>query len=89
MKNIMRDNYLPKMLTNVLDQHHEPYCIKNSDSIYIYANNSLAKLIGVRTPKDFLYKSEFEFNSSLTENEDVVKEWQYQDRVVRESKKHL
>lgn len=85
----MCDNYLPKMLTNVLDQHPEPYCIKNTDSVYIYANNSLAKLIGVRSPKDFLHKSEFEFNSRLTENEDVVKEWQYQDRVVCESKKNL
>lgn len=75
------------MLTNILDQHPEPYCIKNTDSIYIYANHSLANLIGVRTPKDFLHKNEFEFNSRLTENEDIVKEWQYQNRIVYESKK--
>lgn len=85
----MYNNHLPKILTNVLDQHPEPYCIKSVDSIYIYANHSLARLIGLRTPKDLLHKSEFEFNSRLTENEDVVKEWQFQDRIVCESKKTL
>ncbi len=89
MENIKCDYHLPKMLINVLDQHPEPYCIKNVDSVYVYANSPLAKLIGLRTPKDFLHKSEFEINSRLTENEDVVREWQYQDRVVFESKKNL
>lgn len=28
MKNHIDNNYLPKMLTNVLDQHPESYCIK-------------------------------------------------------------
>ncbi|MCW2488610.1 PAS domain-containing protein [Candidatus Symbiopectobacterium sp. NZEC127] len=83
------DDYLPRVLVNVLDQHHDPYCIKGLDSRYIYANLSLAKLIGVRTPNDFLHKTEFEFNSRLTENEDVVKEWQYQDKLVSDSKNTL
>lgn len=90
MGNIIHDSYhLPKMLTNFLDQHPEPYCIKKTDSTYIYANISLAKLIGVRAPSAFLHKNEFEFNSRLTENEDTVREWQYQDQLVCESKKIL
>lgn len=86
---IHEDNYLPKMLTNVLDQLPDPYLIKGLDSRYIYANLGLAKLVGVRSPNDVLHKTEFEFNSRLTENEDVVKEWHYQDDVVGTTRKKL
>lgn len=76
-KDIHEDDYLPRMLTNVLDQFLESYLIKDLDSKYIYANLGLAKLVGVYSPNDVLHKTESEFNSRLIENEDVVKEWHY------------
>ncbi|MFT8211591.1 MAG: transcriptional regulator [Symbiopectobacterium sp.] len=86
---IHEDNYLPRMLTNVLDQPPDPYLIKGLDSRYIYANLGLAKLVGVRSLNDVLHKTEFEFNSRLTEDENVVKEWLYQDSLVGTTRKKL
>lgn len=82
-------NYLPRMLTNILDQLPDPYFIKDLNSMYIYANLPTAKLAGLRSPNDFLHRTEYELCSRLTENEDVVKEWQFQDKQVGSSKKGL
>lgn len=79
----------PRMLTNVLDQFPDPYFIKDLNSRILYANLAIAKLAGVRSPNDLLYKTESEVQSRLSENEEVVREWHYQDQQVAASKKGL
>lgn len=80
---------LPKILTNTLDQLHDPYVIKDLESRFIYANHSVAKLFGLRSPRHMLDKQENEIQSPLTESPTIVDEWQQQDRRVMQSKKHI
>lgn len=78
---------LPNMLTSTLNQLHDPYVIKDLNSRYIYANHAVAKLFGLRSPDHMLAKQENEIESRLTENKNIVDEWQNQDRLVVQSKK--
>lgn len=80
---------LSRVLVNLLDQYPDPYFIKDLKSSYIYANLPTAKLAGLRSPNDFLHKTEFELHSRLTENEEVVKAWQSQDKQVSSSRNVL
>jgi len=80
---------LPGMLIRTLDQFQEPYFIKDLDSRIIYANLATAKLAGLRSPDEIIYKRENEIQSRLTENEMVVSEWQDQDKRIAESRKPL
>ncbi|KOC89489.1 PAS domain-containing protein [Winslowiella iniecta] len=80
---------LPKILTNTLDQLHDPYVIKDLESRYIYANRAVAKLAGLRSPDNMLSKQEGEIQSRLTENSSIVDEWQNQDRLVMQSGKAI
>ncbi|MBG6244320.1 transcriptional regulator [Candidatus Symbiopectobacterium sp. 'North America'] len=80
---------LPKMLTSLLDQHSDAYFIKGLDSRFIYANLSAVKKMGLQSLNDLLYKNENDLSSRLTENKDIIKEWQWQDRQVASSRKKL
>ncbi|WNN43205.1 MULTISPECIES: PAS domain-containing protein [Winslowiella] len=80
---------LPGMLIRTLDQFQEPYFIKDLDSRFIYANFATAKLTGLRSPDEMLYKRENDFHSRLTENEVIVSEWQAQDKKISQSRKAL
>lgn len=80
---------LPKMLTAMLDQHHDAYFIKGLDSRYIYVNSAVVKKVGLRSINDFLDKTENDIKSKMTENEEIVKEWQWQDRKVIESRRKI
>lgn len=48
---------LPKMLTSLFDQHNDAYFIKGLDSIFIYANLSAVKKMGLQSLNDLLYKN--------------------------------
>ncbi len=80
---------LPRMLTTLLDQHHDAYFIKGVDLRYIYVNSSVIKKVGLRSVNDFLDKNESDIKSRFTENEEIVKEWQWQDRNVIESRRKI
>lgn len=77
------------MLTSLLDQHSDAYFIKGLDSRFIYANLSAVKKMGLQSLNDLLYKNENDLSSRLTDNKDIVKEWQWQDRQVASSRKKL
>ncbi|MFS2222192.1 PAS domain-containing protein [Pantoea sp. B65] len=85
IQNANQQLQLPKVLTNTLDQLHEPYVIKDLESRYIYANPAIAKLAGLRSPRHMMFKKENEFHSPLTENLEIVDQWQSQDRLVAQS----
>lgn len=87
IKNNSQSLILPKILTNTLDQLHDPYVIKDLDSRYIYANRAVAKLAGVRSPENMLCKQDGEIQSRLTQNLSIVDEWQNQDRLVAQNEK--
>ncbi|WNN43204.1 PAS domain-containing protein [Winslowiella toletana] len=88
-KSISNHMSLPKMLTNTLDQMHEPYAIKDINSRYIYANRAIAKLVGLSSPDYMLTKQESELESRLTESQYIVDEWQHQDRIVVQNHKSI
>lgn len=80
--NFQKSSILPNMLTSILDQHNDAYFIKGIDSRFIYANSSVAKKVGVRSPNDLIDKTEDNIQSRLTEDLNIVKEWQWQDNYV-------
>lgn len=90
MNSNMQENIvLPKVLTLLLDQHNEAYFIKGMDSRFIYANSSVAKKVGVHSPSDLIDKTEENIQSRLTEDLNIVKEWQWQDNFVITTRRKL
>ncbi len=80
--NHIPDIKLPASVVALFDQMTEPYGIKNHESRYLYANQAILDVYGLKKFTDIIGKTEREINSKLVECALVVNEFMRQDRQV-------
>ncbi len=76
---------MPHSLTSSFDKMPEPFGIKNLESRYVYTNQAVIDIYGLKNKADVIGKTEYEIKSRLSESDDSSKEFVRQDRQVSNS----
>ncbi|MEA9389091.1 PAS domain-containing protein [Acerihabitans sp. TG2] len=88
-KDLIPEITLPKSMVTLFDQMKEPYCIKNVESRFVYANQAMVNLFRVDNISDLIGNTDKEIKSKLVEDEEVAGEFVRQDSLVVSSEQSL
>ena len=80
---------IPSMLTRSLDMLPDLFSIQTYEGFILYANPALAKLCGLRSPREMIEKKDTEIPSRLYENHDSLASWHLQDKKITEERESL